>query len=263
MLLNNIVIGVNSKLAGEQLMYTAMLPYLDAVIDDINTAMNSCFPAFSDFTEEAYPVSEPPVEGAHVYPNYDFFIDKYIRSVVLVGAAYKFYVVDEEGAMSAPILQKEYAQALFLMQRDYTMQIPSEFSVGGQGFFADGDTCEAEYYCDDIAETECSTTEIVIEVCEGPHIESQLIPVAGPPGEQGPRGEKGDPGRDGRDIEPFIFAQQVPSATWQVTHNLNRYPSVTVVDSGDSVVMGEITYLSLDVVRIQFSAAFSGRAFFN
>ena len=40
----------------------------------------------------------------------------------------------------------------------------------------------------------------------------------------------------------FIFNQIVPSSLWSITHNLNKFPSVAIVDTGNNVVIGEIHY---------------------
>lgn len=61
----------------------------------------------------------------------------------------------------------------------------------------------------------------------------------------------------------FTYTQVIPSATWDVTHNLNKKPSVTVVDSADSVVIGDVQYLNNNEVRLTFVGAFSGKAYFN
>lgn len=58
----------------------------------------------------------------------------------------------------------------------------------------------------------------------------------------------------------FIYTQPLPSATWVITHNLNCYPSVTVIDSGNSQVEGDVTYDSPNQITIGFSAGFSGKA---
>ena len=55
--------------------------------------------------------------------------------------------------------------------------------------------------------------------------------------------------------------QNIPSATWTITHSLGGNPSVTVVDSANSVVVGEVTYVDTSTVRIEFSGAFSGYAY--
>lgn len=61
----------------------------------------------------------------------------------------------------------------------------------------------------------------------------------------------------------FVYNQTTPEAVWEITHNLGKKPSVTVVDSADSVVMGEVEYTSLNSVRLTFVGAFSGKAYFN
>jgi hypothetical protein len=61
----------------------------------------------------------------------------------------------------------------------------------------------------------------------------------------------------------FVYVQSSPSATWVINHNLNKYCSVTVVDSADNIVYGEVLYNSLNQVTLTFAGAFSGRAFFN
>lgn len=57
--------------------------------------------------------------------------------------------------------------------------------------------------------------------------------------------------------------QSVASATWIVTHGLNKFPSVVVIDSGGSEVEGDIGYDSVNQVTITFSAPMSGKAHFN
>jgi hypothetical protein len=58
----------------------------------------------------------------------------------------------------------------------------------------------------------------------------------------------------------YNFTQPTPSAAWDITHNLGRFAAVTVIDSGGSVVEGEIDYVSVNRLTIAFSAAFSGTA---
>ena len=61
----------------------------------------------------------------------------------------------------------------------------------------------------------------------------------------------------------FIFTQNVPSTTWNITHNLGKFPSITVIDTGNTVVTGEYNYTSNTNVILTFSAAFSGKAYLN
>lgn len=61
----------------------------------------------------------------------------------------------------------------------------------------------------------------------------------------------------------FVYNQAISSDVWDIEHNLDKYPSVTVVDSGGSVVVGEIVYINKNNVRITFTSAFSGKAYLN
>lgn len=121
--LTKIIQGVNAKLAGEMLNFDMIKVHLDSVIDDINSKLSSCFPSFTEFNSTAYPEQ---------YPNYNFFPDKYIRSVVINGAAYKFFVTDEEGIMTAQQYSYDYRDNLFLMERDYMALVPEEFQVDNE-----------------------------------------------------------------------------------------------------------------------------------
>ena len=124
MKLTSIVKRVNEFLAGEQLVYSRMEIFLDEVIDDINTALNSTFPAFSELGEGMEFTGDA---------EYNFFPDKYIRSVVCKGAASKFYTMDEEGSPTAEQYASDYATALFIMTRDYLEQVPEAYRSENTG----------------------------------------------------------------------------------------------------------------------------------
>lgn len=61
--------------------------------------------------------------------------------------------------------------------------------------------------------------------------------------------------------ERHIYTQASPSATWTITHALGGRPSVTIVDSAGTVVIGEVTYNSDTEISVSFTAAFSGFAY--
>lgn len=61
----------------------------------------------------------------------------------------------------------------------------------------------------------------------------------------------------------YVHTQGTPSATWTINHNLGKYASVTIVDSTNTVVHGDITYNSINQVEVAFRAAFSGEAYLN
>lgn len=142
----------NEKLAGEMFEYQEIVSFFDLVIDEINADLSSKFPALSEFTPNSFPgykmaeytsVDEngniviDQTKQAAVYQNYDLFPDKYIRSVLIPGAAYKWFSVDEEGASTAPLFQAEYEKARFEMVRDYIDIVPYEYVNDTSGAITD------------------------------------------------------------------------------------------------------------------------------
>lgn len=61
----------------------------------------------------------------------------------------------------------------------------------------------------------------------------------------------------------YRHVQASPSAVWTVTHSLGKYPSVTVVDSGGTITIGDVVYTSTNSLTITFTNAFSGEAYIN
>jgi hypothetical protein len=61
----------------------------------------------------------------------------------------------------------------------------------------------------------------------------------------------------------FTHEQSSAAATWTITHNLDKQPAVSVVDSTDNVIICEVEYTSLNQVELRFSTPYSGKAYFN
>ena len=61
----------------------------------------------------------------------------------------------------------------------------------------------------------------------------------------------------------YKHIQGVAATIWNVTHNLNKFPAVTVIDSQDNEVEGGVEYIDENNVQLCFSAPFSGCAYFN
>jgi len=61
----------------------------------------------------------------------------------------------------------------------------------------------------------------------------------------------------------YAHTQSVASATWNVAHNLNKYPSVTVVLSTGQKGYGDVTYVDENNLTISFTGAESGKAYMN
>lgn len=112
---------------------------------------------------------------------------------------------------------------------------------------------------------------------------SRTKPIPGEQGVQGPPGNTGkgldfmwDGTRLGVKVEgseeyvyrdlaltAYTHVQMTALTVWVVNHNLGRHPSVTVVDSGNTVVIGDITYVDPDILFISFSHEFTGTAYLN
>jgi hypothetical protein len=61
----------------------------------------------------------------------------------------------------------------------------------------------------------------------------------------------------------FVFTQSVPNTKWIVKHDLEKYPSVSVVNINNVLMYGNVTYVDLNNLEIEFSAGFSGKAYMN
>lgn len=78
-------------------------------------------------------------------------------------------------------------------------------------------------------------------------------------GEKGDKGDKGDQGIPGVDGDKNYTTTFMPTDTLLVTHNLNKYPAVDVINSAGDEVVGNVNYLTTNSLIVSFSSAFGGR----
>jgi hypothetical protein len=124
----NVLVGLISKhLADEIVSQSEMLSYMDRVIDDINARLNTVFPTFTEYKED-----NPEIDDTVL--DYTAIPDKYLRTVVVPGAAFKYYTTDEEGGYSSPKYEEDYNNGLFYMIRDYSFSVPAEYRAENQGY---------------------------------------------------------------------------------------------------------------------------------
>lgn len=64
-------------------------------------------------------------------------------------------------------------------------------------------------------------------------------------------------------IATYVHEQGTSASTWTITHGLNKYPSVTVVDSAGTKVECVVTYIDSNECELKFNAAFKGKAYLN
>lgn len=61
----------------------------------------------------------------------------------------------------------------------------------------------------------------------------------------------------------YTHIQVVAASTWTINHNLGYYPAVSIVDSGENLVMGDVTYISTNALSVSFNASFGGKAYLS
>lgn len=89
----------------------------------------------------------------------------------------------------------------------------------------------------------------------------------GPPGPTGDEGPSGDPGPEGPPGPAggagYVFTQDVAATTWTITHDLGRFPSLTLVDTAGDEMETDFRYLDANNVVVTFRAATAGTAYLN
>ena len=73
---------------------------------------------------------------------------------------------------------------------------------------------------------------------------------------------QGKPEISGED-KTYRHVQAIAVDTWIVAHNLAKHPTVAIVDSSGTVIIGDLRYPGLNTLIITFSAAVSGEAYCN
>ena len=61
----------------------------------------------------------------------------------------------------------------------------------------------------------------------------------------------------------YTFDQPTPAVTWNVQHNLDKFPSVTVALPSGQVGQADVTYVDENNLTITFAGAESGKAYMN
>jgi hypothetical protein len=61
----------------------------------------------------------------------------------------------------------------------------------------------------------------------------------------------------------YHHKQTTASDTWTIIHNLNKYPSVNVINSAGDEVIGDVIYNDINQITIKFKGSFKGSATLN
>ena len=100
---------------------------------------------------------------------------------------------------------------------------------------------------------ETDPTIVLTETATGPQ------GPAGPTGATGATGPAGADGSSGANTT-VVHDQASASATWTITHNQGRYPSIDIIDSSGNHVIGDIKHNSVNQLVATFDNAFAGKA---
>ena len=76
-------------------------------------------------------------------------------------------------------------------------------------------------------------------------------------------GFEADPVLGGGGGGTFVHNQNIALTTWDIFHDLEKYPSVTMVLSTGQVGMGDVVYIDNNNLTITFAGAESGKAYLN
>lgn len=61
----------------------------------------------------------------------------------------------------------------------------------------------------------------------------------------------------------YVHTQSISLSTWNITHTLDKYTNVTIYDSNDNVIEGEIIFISNTQLQIRFNESLSGKVVLN
>lgn len=88
----------------------------------------------------------------------------------------------------------------------------------------------------------------------------QLVQTVGltSPGPQGPRGPAGPAGAAGGSV--FEHVQSTPASTWNITHNLGRFPHVSLLEDDGTEFEADVVHSDNNTVVVIFPSPHTGTA---
>lgn len=63
--------------------------------------------------------------------------------------------------------------------------------------------------------------------------------------------------------DTYIHEQGIASDTWEIEHNLDKYPSVTLVDTAGTQFQGRVEYIDKNNCTVYMNGATKGKAYLN
>lgn len=114
----------------------------------------------------------------------------------------------------------------------------------------------AQYSIDSITESSCgnySTLNVTFREGNGSFIADKYYAMS-----FSPKGQT-----DKNYVSPNLTFNQANNFTQTIPHNLNKFPSVTVVDSGGSHIVGDVQHINENSFTITFTASFQAKVYAN
>lgn len=61
----------------------------------------------------------------------------------------------------------------------------------------------------------------------------------------------------------FVYEQNEASNVWKIEHGMDKYPSVSIVDNEDCLMIGDVHYVDKNNIEITFGTDFAGKVYLN
>lgn len=61
----------------------------------------------------------------------------------------------------------------------------------------------------------------------------------------------------------FTWTQSIPLSVWTIPHNLDKFPSASIVDNLGNLVYSDVIYVDRNIIQVIHGAPFSGCAYLN
>lgn len=65
------------------------------------------------------------------------------------------------------------------------------------------------------------------------------------------------------DLTGYKYVQTTPSKVWNIKHNMDKFPSVTIVSVSGHEVTADVIYISNKEIEIRFSFEYMGEVYLN
>lgn len=63
--------------------------------------------------------------------------------------------------------------------------------------------------------------------------------------------------------QTFVYTTPTPMASWEIEHNMNKYPAVMVTDWNNNMILADVKYIDKNTVVVNLSEPICGKAFLN